>query len=235
MAGSAGAVLGYQRLNDSLAAKANELEESRARMVGAQDQERRRLERELHEGAEQFIVALKVKLGVATQLAAKEDAGDIVGFLQGLTHEAQAALDDVQALAKGIYPPILESDGLAAAVSSLANATPFGIEYERRPIERLAAQIEAAVYFNISEAVTNAVKHANPPIRIELDQSSDKLHFAVTDSGPGFDPDSLDAGSGLSNMVDRLAAVGGTLCIESAVGVPTTIRGEIPVRLLTPT
>jgi signal transduction histidine kinase len=235
LAGSAGAVLGHRRLNNSLTAKAIELEESRARLVGAQDQERRRLERELHEGAEQYIVALKVKLGVAAQLAEKQSASELVTLLEGLTLEAQAALDDVRSLAKGIYPPVLESDGLAAAISAFARATPVDVEVERGGIGRYPSDVEAAVYFDVSEAVTNAVKHGRPPIRIELADQGGHLSFSVVDAGPGFDVDESDPGSGLENMMTRLAAVGGMLTIDSASGGRTRVYGEIPVRQPTPT
>jgi signal transduction histidine kinase len=234
LAGSAGAVLGYKRLNDSLAAKALELEQSRARLVGAQDQERRRLERELHEGAEQYIVALKVKLGVAAQLSAQQRAVELTTLLEGLTAEAQTALDDVQSLAKGIYPPILVSDGLGAAISALARATPVEVHIERDGIGRYPSDVEAAVYFDISEAVTNAVKHADAPIRIELSDEGGHLSFSVTDAGPGFDLDHSNPGSGLENMADRLAAVGGVFRVSSEKGRQTVISGEIPVRRLTP-
>jgi len=229
LAGSAGALLGYQRLNDSLEERARELEESRTRLVGVQDQERRRLERDLHEGAEQYIVALKVKIGVASQLASKQYAPDLAALLSGLTDEAQAALDDVQSLAKGIYPPILESDGLGAAVSALASSTPVDVLVERDGVGRYPAEIEAAVYFDISEAVTNAVKHADPPIRIEMSDSDRTLSFLVVDAGPGFDMGRSDMGSGLENMADRLDAVGGTLDVQSAEGESTRVSGKIPL------
>ena len=229
LAGSAGAVLGYQRLNVSLAERARDLEESRARLVGVQDQERKRLERDLHEGAEQYIVALKVKVGVASQMAGKHDAPELAKLLGGLTLEAQAALDDVQSLAKGIYPPILESDGLGAAVSALASSAPVEVSVERDGVDRYPAEVEAAVYFDISEAVTNAVKHAEPPIHINLSDRNGLLVFSVADGGPGFDIDESDMGSGLENMADRINAVGGTLTVHSATGESTRVSGEIPI------
>jgi signal transduction histidine kinase len=230
LAGSAGAVLGYQQLNDSLTQRARELEASRQRLVEAQGLERRRLERELHEGAEQFIVALKVKLGVATQLAHRQGAADLESLLDGLTEEAQAALDDVRSLAKGIYPPILESDGLGAAVSALAASTPVEVKVERDGIGRYPIDIEAAVYFDISEAVTNAVKHAESPIAIELAESAGTLRFSVRDSGPGFELDTHQPGSGLENMADRMSAVGGTLGVETSVGAQTVVWGSVPLQ-----
>ncbi|MDX1468266.1 MAG: histidine kinase [Acidimicrobiia bacterium] len=228
LAGSAGAVLGYQRLNRSLQQRAADLEESRARLLGVQANERRRLERDLHEGAEQFIVALKVKLGVAARLADKQGAEEMKATLDGLTEEAQAALDDVQALAKGIYPPVLESDGLVPAISALAGSTPVEVQFNRDGVGRYPSDLEAAVYFGISEAVTNAVKHASPPIRIEMKESDGELHFSVTDQGPGFEVDRANLGSGLENMADRLESVGGTLQVISSEGGFTEIRGAIP-------
>lgn len=229
LAGSAGAVLGYQRLNDSLETRARELEASRARLVGAQDSERRRLERELHEGAEQYIVAIKVKIGVASQVAGKHDAADLEKLLNGLSDEAQAALDDVQSLAKGIYPPILESDGLGVAISGLASSAPVEVSFQRDGIGRYPAEVEAAVYFDVSEAVTNAVKHANAPIHIELSDSEGVLRFSVVDSGPGFDIDESDMGSGLENMADRVESIGGSLSVSSASGKHTEVTGTIPL------
>ena len=232
LAGSAGAVLGYQRLNNSLAERARELEESRARLMGVQDQERRRLERDLHEGAEQFIVALKVKIGVVSQLAGKHEAPDLEVLLHGLTGEAQAALDDVQSLAKGIYPPILESDGLGAAISALASSSPVEVRFERDGLGRYPMEIEAAVYFDVSEAVTNAVKHAEPPIRVVLSHHDGMLTFSVVDAGPGFEIDESKMGSGLENMADRLDAIGGILTVNSARGESTEVSGTIPVESL---
>ena len=229
LAGSAGAVLGYQQLNDSLAQRAGELEASRQRLVEAQGLERRRLERELHEGAEQYIVALKVKLGVATQLARRQGASDLEGLLDGLTGEAQAALDDVRSLAKGIYPPVLESDGLGAAVSALATSTPVAVQVKRDGIGRYPLDVEAAVYFDISEAVTNAVKHAEAPIIIELAESTGELHFSVRDSGPGFELDTHEPGSGLENMADRMNAIGGRLRVVTSPGSYTEVSGSVPV------
>lgn len=230
LAGSAGAVLGYQRLNDSLTEKAAELAQSRARLVDAQDSERRRLERDLHDGAQQLIVALKVKIGLARAMAAKHGAADVEDLLRGLGEEAQSALDEVRALAKGIYPPVLESDGLGSAVSALASGAPEDVVLSCEGLGRYERDIEAAIYFEISEAVTNAIKHASGPIRVDLVGLEHEVRFSVTDSGPGFDVTSANGGSGLQNLRDRIDAVGGSLAIESSVGSPTAIRGSVPLQ-----
>jgi len=227
LAGSAGAVLGYRRLNDSLARRAAELEQSRTRLVDAQDDERRRLERDLHDGAQQLIVSLKVKIGLAAQIAGKHDAVELKQLLEGLSGEAQDALDEVRLLAKGIYPPVLVSDGLGAAISALAASAPVDVIVTKTELERYSAEIEAAIYFDVSEAVTNAVKHAAGPIEIDLNDRDGVLSFSVTDSGPGFEFAASNGGSGLQNMRDRLDAIGGTLTIDSG-DEGTTVTGRIP-------
>lgn len=229
LAGSAGAVLGYQRLNDSLHEKAAELAQSRARLVDAQDQERRKLERDLHDGAQQLIVALKVKIGLAKAMAAKQDAEPLVELLGGLSDEAQDALEEVRALAKGIYPPVLESDGLASAVSALAAGAAVDVVVRCEGLGRFERDIETALYFEISEAVTNAVKHAAGPIQVDLVGTADVVSFSVSDSGPGFDVGEANGGSGLQNLRDRIDAVGGVVEIESSPGSGTVVRGEIPL------
>lgn len=228
LAGSAGAVLGYQRLNDSLSEKAAELTRSRARLVDAQDRERRRLERDLHDGAQQLIVALKVKIGLAKAMAAKHDAADLEGLLDGLSDEAQAALDEVRSLAKGIYPPVLESDGLGSALSALASGSPEEVVLHCDGLRRYERDIEATIYFEVSEAVTNAVKHASGPIHVALVGTDDSLAFSVEDSGPGFDVATANGGSGLQNLRDRIDAVGGSLEIVSS-DAGTTVSGEVPL------
>lgn len=229
VAGSAGALLGYRRLNDSLAARADEIELSRRRLVEAEDLERRRLEQELNEGAQQAILALKVNIGLAHRTAVEQGADSLASLLAGLVDEAQAALGEIRNLARGIYPPVLESDGLGAAVSALAAGAPVPVEVTRNGVGRYPPDIEAAVYFDISEAITNAVKHATPPIHVGLGDGDGVLRFSVVDSGPGFDQNKVAKGSGLENLRDRLEAVGGRLTIQSAPGRPTRIEGEVPL------
>ncbi len=230
LSGSAGAVFGYQRLNETLALKALEIEESRRRLVEAEDLERRRLEQELNEGAQQLILALKVNIGLAQRAASEYEAPALIALLSSLADETQAALDEVRNLAKGIYPPVLESDGLGPAVSALASGAPVDVDVSRDGIDRYSPDIEAAVYFDIAEALTNAVKHAAPPIRIVLGEDNGLLRFSVSDSGPGFDLEAAGGGSGLENLFDRVDAIGGRLEIISSPGGGTEVVGEIPLR-----
>jgi signal transduction histidine kinase len=227
--GSAGLVLGYQRLNDSLTGRAREVERSRSRLVGAQDEERRRMERELREGAQQLIVSLKTHIADASRLAEQQEARELGSLLESLEAESQLALDEISSLAKGIYPQVLVSDGLAAAVSALAASAPVDVQFVESGVGRHPLDVEAGVYFDITEAVTNAVKHARPPIMVRLSDDDGLLRFVVTDRGPGFDIETTTQGSGLENMRDRIEALGGRLRIDSGPGAMTTVTGEIPV------
>ena len=231
LAGSVGLVLGYQRLNDSLAESARDVDESRHRLVEAQDRERRRLERELRDGAQQQLVELKAGIGAIRQMADRRGASDVGTLLEGLAEEAQLALEEISSLAKGIYPAVLEGDGLPAAISGLADGTPVSVMVECDGLGRYPAEVEAAVYFSISEAVTNAIKYGAPPIRIDLTEADDTLRFGVSDAGEGFDVADMKPGSGMNNMSDRLDALGGELTVTSHVGSGTTIRGAVPTRL----
>ena len=219
------------RLDAALAEKAAELQESRLRLVTAQDLERRRLERDLHDGAQQQVVALKVKLALARQLAEQEGSERTAELVGSLAEETQAAIDQIRALAQGIYPPLLESDGLAAALPSLAGISPLDVRVSVDVGGRHPLALEGAVYFCVSEALTNAAKHAEGPVTVEVSDTGGRLGFAVTDAGPGFDPASTLRGAGLDNMADRLDALGGELTVASEPGAPTTVRGWVPVEV----
>jgi signal transduction histidine kinase len=229
LAGSAGLLMRRLRLDAALEQKATELEESRRRLVNAQDVERRRLERELNEGAQQQVVALKVQLGLAEQQARTEGAGAAAGLIAQLASETQDAIDQIRALANGIYPPLLEAEGLEAAVTALAEVAPVEVRVQANISGRHPLPTEGAVYFCISEALTNAVKHGEAPITITVSDQTGDLAFTVSDSGPGFDPSSVERGSGLNNMADRLDALNGTVTIESAPGGTTVVTGQVLV------
>lgn len=228
LAGSAGLVVRRLRLDQALERKADELEESRRRLVDAQDVERRRLERELHDGAQQRVVALKVKLGVAAQMAADEGTDRAATLIGQMADDAQSAIEQIRSLALGIYPPLLESDGLAVAIPAVASLSPLDVVVEVDVSDRYPRPVEGAVYFCVSEALANAAKHAEGPIRVSLSDGQGRLRFEIVDSGPGFDPDAVRRGAGLVNMSDRLDALDGTLTIESAPGRHTTVTGVLP-------
>ncbi len=228
LAGSAGLVMRRLRLDASLEQKARELEESRRRLVNAQDVERRRLERQLEEGAQQQVVALKVQLGLAQQQAQAEGADTVAALIAQIENETQDSIDQISALANGIYPPLLEAEGLGAALAALAESAPVEVRVKSTVGDRYPLPVEGAVYFSISEAVTNAVKYGEAPISIEVSNGAAQVTFTVSDSGPGFDPNGVERGSGLNNMTDRLHALDGSLDIITQPGHPTTVTGRIP-------
>ncbi|MGH2725013.1 MAG: histidine kinase [Actinomycetota bacterium] len=222
LAGQAGLILRNVRLIEELRA-------SRQRLVAAQDQERRRLERDIHDGAQQQLVALAVNLRLARTLSTRDraKADELLERLQG---EAQEALENLRDLARGIYPPLLADQGLPAALEAQARKSPLPVEVHPDGLGRYPAEAEAAVYFCVLEALQNVAKYAEASrvsVRVWTDDGS--LAFAVEDDGRGFDTATTTPGAGLQNMRDRLEALGGTLRIESQPGRGTTVRGTIPV------
>jgi signal transduction histidine kinase len=212
-----------------------ELRASRQRIVSAQDQERRRLERNIHDGAQQQLVALSVKLRLLKALAAKDPAkaGELVDQLQA---ESQDALENLRDLARGIYPPLLADKGLGAALEAQARKTTLPVTVEQNGIGRYPQEAEAAAYFCVLEALQNSSKHATASaVTVRLSEDHGGLVFEVSDNGEGFDVSAAPAGSGLQNMADRVEALGGTLRVHSHPGEGTTVTGTIPVGATEPT
>ncbi|MDX1692062.1 MAG: sensor histidine kinase, partial [Acidimicrobiia bacterium] len=230
VAAGLGLALRNQRLTEALQRRVEELGESRRRLVEVQDDTRRTLERDLHDGAQQQLVALKVKLGLARAIAAKDGAERTVALLEGLSDEADAAVDGLRDFARGVYPPLLEAEGLGAAITAQARRAPVPVRVEADGVGRHDRQVEATVYFCVLEALQNVAKYAGASeVRVVLGRTNGEVRFTVTDDGAGFDPGDARAGSGLSNMADRLSAVSGTLRVDSAPGRGTTVSGAIPV------
>jgi signal transduction histidine kinase len=224
LAAQAGLVLRNVRLIEEVRA-------SRKRLVAAQDQERRRLERNLHDGAQQQLVALKMRLGLARATAEKDPAGTR-SSLEQLEQAAQDALDELRDLARGIYPPLLADQGLPAALEAQARKSVLPVRIDSDGIGRHDQEVEAAVYFCCLEALQNVAKYAeasSASIRLWMDDGS--LAFSVRDDGRGFDPSATGYGTGLQGMADRLAALGGSLEVRSIPGEGTTVTGHVPTRL----
>jgi signal transduction histidine kinase len=222
LAAQAGLVLRNVRLVEDVRA-------SRQRLVAAQDEERRRLERNIHDGAQQQLVALAVKARLARQLTERDPAkaAEILGQIEA---ETQSALEDLRDLARGIYPPLLADRGLVAALEAQSRKASVPVSVEADAVGRYPADVEATVYFCTLEALQNVAKYAGADRTvIRLSQSNGSLSFEVVDEGRGFDPDAVATGSGLQGMADRLAAVGGSLEIRSAPGSGTTVAGRVPV------
>ncbi|HQZ33410.1 MAG TPA: histidine kinase [Ilumatobacteraceae bacterium] len=208
-----------------------ELQQSRLRIVSAGDAERRRLERNLHDGAQQHLVAMAVKLRMAEELI-EDDPREGVKVIEELRNNLKDAIIELRALAHGIYPPLLSSGGLREALPAAAGRNALDTSVDTEGVGRYSPEIEATVYFCCLEALQNASKHAgaDAQICVVVCERSGRLTFEVSDDGLGFvlDP-SAASGHGFVNMTDRLGAVRGTLVVESAPGRGTAIKGEIPL------
>ena len=229
LAAQAGLVLKNVGLTAELLARLEDLRASRQRLVAAQDEERRRLERNLHDGAQQNLVALKVKLGLAEILADKdpEKAGQLLGEIKADTDEALETLRD---LARGIYPPLLADKGLAAALESQARKATLPVSVDADAIGRYPQDTEAAVYFCVLEALQNVQKYAGASkASVQLQEDGGALRFEIQDDGKGFDPATRKKGSGMQNMEDRLDALGGSVAVQSRPGQGTSISGVLPL------
>lgn len=227
-ASQAGLALRNAQLTAELQTRLDELAASRHRIISAQDAERRRLERDIHDGAQQHLVALAMKLRRAQDLTDRDPAGAKV-LLEELQSDTGDALQAVRDLARGIHPPLLTDRGLEAALEAYARRCPIPVSVHARNLSRYPANIEAAIYFCCCEAIQNAIKHARASgVTIDIAERNGELAFAVTDDGIGFDPGSL-SGSGLENMGDRLAALKGEISLRSAPERGTTVTGRVPV------
>jgi signal transduction histidine kinase len=217
-----------RRLSERVESSLTELRASRARILAAADEERRRIERDLHDGGQQRLVALRIRLELAEELM-KEDPARARGMLNQLGGEIDAALDELRALAAGVYPSVLAARGLPDAVRTAALQSPVPTSVEVDGTDRYPNEIETAAYFCCIEALQNVAKHAPEAssVVISLSRNGD-LRFEVRDDGPGFQVDAA-GGHGLVNMRDRIAAVGGKLEILSRAGAGTAVVGTIPV------
>jgi signal transduction histidine kinase len=220
----------FNEMAASLRRSSSELRASRARIVAAADESRRKVERDLHDGAQQSLVLLNLKLGLLEKrLASDPEAHSAANEIRAELDQALAELRD---LAHGIYPQVLTSDGLSAALNHAAAGCAIPASLDSSGTGRYQPEVEAAVYFCCLEALQNAAKYAgdSASARIELTQADDELRFAVSDDGAGFDPLSANGSAGLQNMADRIGALGGELRVESGPGEGTRVVGRVPAR-----
>ncbi|MBW3556755.1 MAG: GAF domain-containing sensor histidine kinase [Actinobacteria bacterium] len=229
----AGLVLRNVQLTADLLARLDELRASRQRLVAAQDEARRRLERNLHDGAQQQLVALKVQLSLAEGMVEElgEQASPLLDMLRSLKAQMGDALENLRDLARGIYPPLLAAEGLPAALASQARKLgSVAAEVQVGNVGRYDQDAEAAVYFCTLEALQNITKYAGATrVAIRLDEEDGILTFEVSDDGCGFDTSATAHGAGSQNMIDRLEALGGQIRVSSAPGHGTTVTGRLPV------
>jgi signal transduction histidine kinase len=217
-----------QRLVAKVESSLREVRESRARILATADQERRRIERDLHDGAQQRLVALRIKLELTEELVRRDSAAGLEK-LHALGMEVEDTLDEIRSLARGVYPALLADQGLAEALRAVALRSPTPATVEPDGIARYPQEVESAVYFCCLEALQNASKHARGASLITISLTEDDaLRFAVSDDGAGF-AETAGPGAGLTNMRDRLVAIGGELTITSAPGRGAVVRGSVPI------
>jgi signal transduction histidine kinase len=223
---TAALALRREQLEHELRAKVQELEQSRARMIRFGMAERRRLERDLHDGAQQRLVSLALDLRLARDMVG-QDPGRAEAVLDGATNELGQALEELRELARGIHPALLSDRGLDPAVETLARRAPVPVEVEASLGDRVAEPVELAAYFVVAEALTNVVKYANASqARVRLQRANGAVVVEVADDGVGgAEP---GRGTGLRGLADRIAALGGMFEVDSAPGAGTTVRASIP-------
>jgi signal transduction histidine kinase len=216
---------------DEISRKANEIRASRQRIVERQDDERRRLERNLHDGAQQHLVAIAVKLRLAITLASR-DPERAHAMLAGLRSETNDALETLRDLARGIYPAILSEQGLVAALTAQARRSEIPVTIKAVGLGRYPIDTEVTVYFCCLEAMQNIGKYSEATRAVvEIEETDRELAFTITDNGVGFDATAIEYGSGLGNIADRLEAAAGKLRITSTPGLGTRVEGHIPFRV----
>jgi signal transduction histidine kinase len=213
---------------DELRHEVEELRASRARIVAAADVERRRIERELHDGAQQHLVALAVNIQLARQQIDSDPAG-VAALLDELAGDVREALESVRQLAQDVYPPLLLDRGLVDALRAAAAAAAVPVRVDADTLPRSSGEVEAAVYLCCVEALRNTAVHAGTGARatVAVRQDGEELVFDVTDDGVGFEGDG-PLGSGLTNVADRVEALGGSLTVSSQPGRGTRVSGAIP-------
>jgi signal transduction histidine kinase len=215
------------RLESELQSKVSELRTSRGRIVAAGEAERRKIERDLHDGAQQRLLAIQIKLALARERAG---AGGLAEELEAIEVDAAEAMEDLRALAHGIYPTALLERGVADALRSVGTTAPIPVRVIDEGVGRCSPTVEAAVYFCALEAIQNAIKHAGSSARVTivLARRRDGIEFAVSDDGVGMETDGSADGAGLVGMRDRIGAIGGELEIVSSPGSGTRVRGKVP-------
>ncbi|MEJ3748794.1 ATP-binding protein [Actinomycetes bacterium KLBMP 9797] len=224
---AAGLALDNQRLTAEVRAQLAEVRASRARIVTAVTEERSRMERDLHDGVQQNLVAAAIGVRVATEQLGPDAADDVRALLRASGEGLDAALADLRALARGLHPAILTEDGLVAALQSLVERAPVPVEVAAAEVPRLPPVVEATAYLVVAEALTNAMKHAHADrIRITVAADGGWIRVAVADDGAG--GADLAAGSGLLGLADRVRALDGDLVVTSAPGQGTTVTAVLP-------
>jgi signal transduction histidine kinase len=230
VAGYARITIDNMRLYAEVEASLAEARDSRARIVASADRERRKIERDLHDGAQQRLVALRIKVELAEE-ALRNDPEAGLARVHALGPELEQTLEEIRALAHGVYPPLLSDEGLGEALRAAARRATVPATVSVDGIGRYPPEVESAVYFCCVEALQNAAKHAGGAASVSVRLSADdRLRFEVRDDGAGFDPGAVSGGTGLTNMRDRISAIGGDLELWAAPGQGAAVTGSVPLR-----
>jgi len=228
LASQAGLVLRNSALQDELQSRLVELRESRHRLVSAQDAASRRLERDLHDGAQQNLISLRMKLGLAASLA-REKPEELPPLLAEMQSEVGDALGTLRSLARGVYPPLLEAEGLKSALRARARQVPISVAVHCEST-RYPREVEGAIYFCCSEALQNMTKHSRATKgSVRVWPAAGRLWFEVCDNGRGLDPEAAKPGGGLQNLHDRLDVLGGDASISATPGAGASVTGWLPL------
>ena len=199
------------------------------RVLAVGDADRQRLERDLHDGVQQRLTGLRIRLAVAAENFQERGDTDASAALSAFGEEVQQAIEEVRAFARGVYPLMLASEGLGAALVSASRHAAAPVTVSASGIRRCRPEVESAVYFTCLAAIDNAAKHAGPAeVYVRAWETTQALHFTIGDTGRGFDPNGTPSGAGLSNMHDRIAVVGGTLAVHSRPSHGTRLHGTVP-------
>jgi signal transduction histidine kinase len=199
------------------------------RVLSAGDADRQRIERDLHDGLQQRLTGLRIRLALAADGFQERGDADASAALDGFGEEVEQAIEEVRAFARGVYPLILASEGLGAALVSASRYAARPVTVSARGIRRCRPEVESAVYFTCLAAIDNAAKHAGPAeVSVCAWDTAQAVYFTVCDTGFGFDRNGTPSGAGLSNMHDRIAAVGGTLAVDSRPSHGTRVHGSVP-------
>jgi signal transduction histidine kinase len=226
----AAVVLDNHRLSAEAGASARELRRSRARIAARAAQERRQIERDIHDGAQQRLVALGIELEL-TETLLQSDPERGLARLRELEQELAAAVEELRSLAHGVYPALLADRGLPDALHALVSRSRFQVEVQIEAVGRYGPEVESAIYFCLSEALQNVTKHATMARHVVVGvdgRTPGELRFSLRDDGAGAPGDRIRPGAGLTNMRDRIGALGGVVDVTSVPGVGTTVQGRVP-------
>jgi two-component system, NarL family, sensor kinase len=232
-AATLGMVLRNAQLTVELEEQVRALQRSSERLVHAHDEARRSLERDIHDGAQARLIALKIRLGMAERRALRTGDAELASLIDGTCAEVDGAIHTLRTLGHGLRPSALEGAGLAAAIRSEARAMPMDVIVEAPSVGRYDPAVESAVFFSCLEAIQNSAKHGRAgEVCVRLSNGSGGLTFSISDDGTGYDPERTPDGNGLTNLRDRLLSLGGEVRIEAAPGRGTTVTGHVPVQPL---